>query len=353
MLKNLTVVTQRVKNKSDGLAQYSNYLLNQNAKSHKSTEIIDLHFCANDPDGYMSNFLSENISNTIEFDINNKKGGRKVESYAQSLVFSLPSGFPPPTQEQWKNIYLDIFKEVSNHLITEKKDKSEVKLNTVDLKDIFTLTLGVAHNQKNPHLNVVIPRIIKRKSNGELVRLDNIDRKSFLNSAKKAFNAAALKHLALDFNSYKPENSNTGKSLTSWQKQQQQALAAQTEAALAQEKASKMLQEAAEKQIEAQKMLTEAKNKEIEITTQIRKFDLFKESFNMIFNAIKYYLGNTTKQAKLEDKKMVEEEYKSVSKNPFFEENHKEILQLAAAEVDQEIEDEDEKLSPIFRVKYK
>lgn len=341
MLKNLTVVTQRVKNKSDGLGQYSNYLLNQNAKSHKNTEIIDLHPLSNDPKGYINNFLVENISNTIEFDLNNKKGGRKVESYGQSLVFSLPSGFPPPTKEQWKNIYLDIFKEVSKHLIT-KKDGTEIKLNNTDLKDIFTLSLGVAHNQKNPHLNVVIPRIIKQKTTGELVRLDNIDRKSFLNSAKSAFNASALKHLALDFKSYEPENTNTGKSLRPWQKQQQQAAAAQEAAELAQAKASEMIVEAKKAEIEASKLLTEVDNKQFQ-------FNKFKDTFNSLLDTIKFYLSNVTKKAKEEDKKKIEEDYNKISSNDLFEDTHQEIIEKTAEIVDMSIEEEEEKITPVVK----
>lgn len=341
MLKNLTVITKRVKEKEIGILKYTQYLVSKKAQSHKDTEIICLSSNSK-TDAAVFKHLVDICHEVAEFDLNNKKGGRKVESYGQSFVFSLPKGTEKPTPEQWQGIKKDI-------LI---KTVKTLELDDETAKKLLLSCFCVAHNQEAPHLNIIYPRILK-KENGEFIRLDKIDKKAFLNSAKKAFNAAALKHLALDFEKYKPENTNTGKSLSSWQKQQQQALAAQKEAALAQEKASKMLQEAAEKQIEAEKMLTEAKNKEIEITNQIRKFDLFKESFNMIFNTIKYYLGNTTKQAKLEDKKMVEEEYKSVSKNPFFEENHKEILQLAAAEVDQEIEEEDEKLSPIFRVKYK
>lgn len=326
MIKNFTVITQRVKNKQQGYMEYSNYLLNQKAKSHKSTEIINLS-------SQDFNAVSiSNISNILKFDSKNTKGGRKVESYGQSLVFSLPDGITP-TKEQWEKIAKDIFKDVSKHLFVDKARE----LNTVELTTIFRATHKVAHNQKNSHLNMVIPRIVDL--NGELLRLDNIDKKSFLNSAKNAFNAAALKHLALDFKKLEPENTKTGKSLKTWEKQQKKAAAEQ-------EKASKMLQAAAKKQVEADQAM-------LQLEKEKRDFNIFKETFNLLLNTIKYYLGNETKKAKLEDKKAVEEYYDKVVENVNFDEIHQDILELAADQTDSELEEEEEKLGPVIRRKRK
>lgn len=330
MLKNLTVVTQRIKNKSDGLVQYTNYLINNNAKSHKNTEIIPISLNSTNKQS-IKDFMLNNIRRTMEFDLNNKKGGRKVESYGQSFVFSLPSDFEKPSKEQWSSIRLEVL----------GKTLKTLDLNKEDFNLLANSCFCVAHNQKNPHLNIIIPRIFK-KTDGELIRLDTIDKKAFLISAKNAFNDAALKHLALDFKKYEPQNTNTGKSLRTWEKQQRQAVAAQEAAALAQAKASEMIIEAKKAEIEASKLLTEVDNKQFQ-------FNKFKDTFNSLLDTIKFYLSNVTKKAKEEDKKKIEEDYNKISSNDLFEDTHQEIIEKTAEIVDMSIEEEEEKITPVVR----
>ena len=87
-MKNFTVKTERIKNKSGGTSKYLDYLNNENHPHHKDQEIINIH-------GDASSFLNIASHNALGEDlqiIESRKGGRKVESYCQSFCFSFPPG---------------------------------------------------------------------------------------------------------------------------------------------------------------------------------------------------------------------------------------------------------------------
>ncbi|WP_205903768.1 hypothetical protein, partial [Pseudomonas viridiflava] len=86
-----------------------------------------------------------------DMDNSQKKGGRPVQGYAQSFVFGLPPSVQKPTPEQWKSITNDILKELAKKLGIEVTDfKGKIFANV--------------HEQDNPHLNLVVSRIINGKS---------------------------------------------------------------------------------------------------------------------------------------------------------------------------------------------
>ncbi|WP_218576004.1 hypothetical protein, partial [Pseudomonas sp. FSL R10-0056] len=80
-----------------------------------------------------------------------KKGGRPVQSYAQSFVFCLPPSVKKPTTEEWKEITKDIVKEIAKKL-------------EVSLSDLNGKIFANVHDQDNPHLNLVVPRVLNGKS---------------------------------------------------------------------------------------------------------------------------------------------------------------------------------------------
>lgn len=204
-IKNFTVTTQRVKDKADGLIGYANYLNNEKAPSHKNTKI--LHIGNNFDD-----FLKNTIINTMNFDNDNKKGGRKVESYAQSFNFILPPDVPNPSLDQWKLIYRD--------LILKAKDTLEIKGGN---KSFARNCYANIHDQANPHLNLLIPRIYDKE------RLHTLDQKKLLGELKKEFNRSVMQHCNIDFKSYKPNQQNVGKRRKKWQLEQEQSIKAKEE----------------------------------------------------------------------------------------------------------------------------
>lgn len=61
------------------------------------------------------------------------------------------------------------------------------------------------HDQANPHLNMLVPRIFK----GE--RLADLDRKNVLAKLKLQFNQSVMKHCEIDHTHHKPLRSNVGR----------------------------------------------------------------------------------------------------------------------------------------------
>lgn len=290
-IKNFTVTTQRVKGRSDGLIEYTNYLNSEKAPSHKNTKILRMF------SGY-DEFLKNTILNTIKFDNENKKGGRKVESYAQSFNFILPPDVPNPSFEQWKSIYKD--------LIRKSKEVLEIDGLTGEYAKSCYANI---HDQANPHLNLLIPRIYKNE------RLHALDQKTLLSQLKKELNRSVMEHCNIDFASYKPKNERVGKRVPKWRKEQSDSIKAKEELAnerllLAQDKLDmaglidqhqqvlEQLETAKIKALEATKQEIQAKadadvakqraEQKITLMTEMKRlFNDFKSSLSGWINSIK------------------------------------------------------------------
>jgi len=290
-IKNFTVTTQRVKEKADGLIGYANYLNNEKAPSHKNTKILNIG-------NNFDDFLKNTIINTMNFDNDNKKGGRKVESYAQSFNFILPPDVPNPTHDQWKLIYKD--------LVLKAKTTLDIKGGT---SQFAVSCYANIHDQANPHLNLLIPRIYNKE------RLHKLDQKNLLGELKKEFNRSVMQHCNIDFKSYKPNQQNVGKRRKKWQYEQQQSIKAKEELLeerllLAQDRLDiadlidqhQQVQERAEtaqmKALEATKQEIQAKadadvaklqaEQKISLMTEMRRlFNDFKSSLSGWINSIK------------------------------------------------------------------
>lgn len=290
-IKNFTVTTQRVKGRSDGLIEYTNYLNSEKAPSHKNTKILSI---GNNYDV----FLKNTILNTTKFDNENKKGGRKVESYAQIFNFILPPDVPNPTHDQWKLVYKDI--------IFKAKKTLEIEGDTGKFASNCYANI---HDQSNPHLNLLIPRIYNKE------RLHKLDQKNLLSELKKEFTLSVMKHCNIDFASYKPKNERVGKRVPKWRKEQSDSIKAKEELAnerllLAQEKLElanmidqhQQVQERAEtaqiKALEATDVARRAKadadvaeqraEQKITLMTEMKRlFNDFKSSLSGWINSIK------------------------------------------------------------------
>ena len=291
-IKNFTVTTQRVKDKADGLIGYANYLNNEKAPSHKNTKILTIGKNFDD-------FLKNTIINTMNFDNENKKGGRKVESYAQSFNFILPPDVPNPSIDQWKLIYKD--------LVLKAKNSLEIKGGTSEFAKSCYANI---HDQANPHLNLLIPRIYEKE------RLHALDQKKLLGELKKEFNKSVLKHCNIDFKSYKPNQQNVGKRRKKWQLEQEQSikakekladerleLATETLAAAQLIDRSQQVQERAETaQIKAQEATAHARQVEAEADRKISLMEEMKNIFNNFKSSINDWIkGIKNKDELLED----------------------------------------------------
>lgn len=292
--KNWTVISQRVKERQDGLVTYSKYLLDEKHKNHSKNEtrIVPLH-------GKMNEFVKSSICETLDFDMSNKKGGRKVESYAQSFVLSLPDTVQKPTDEQWKRISGDIIRAAHKHL------KPDEPVNDFGRKCFSNL-----HDQDNPHMNLLIPRIYK----GE--RLDKLDKKGMILAMKQAFNASVMKHCNINYDNFKPERPGRGKRLLEWQLEQQAAREEQEKSIQLRQEATLVAQSAAAQllvahkakalsetsRIEAEKATAQAHKAKAEAVQAITLLGEMKNLFNQFKTSLQDWIrGIKTDDVLLEE----------------------------------------------------
>lgn len=210
-IKNFTVVAQSIKKKAEGLISYVNYLTDANVPSHKNTTIYPV-FKNVAHDG--AKFLDE--TNLEVAKANKASSGREYSNYAQSFDFVLPKTIKP-TPEQWKSITRDIIKVIHQELFMQEaepmpdpetgkiKKNLNFKGSIPEVKKFVEKTFCVIHDQKNPHLNLLVPTIY----DGE--RLQRLDRKRLTNEIKKQFNLSVLNHCKMDYKAYKPENVKLGR----------------------------------------------------------------------------------------------------------------------------------------------
>lgn len=260
-IKNWTVTTERVKNKDVGLSEYVSYLVSERHKNHKNTTIYPLF------NSELNAFLNSTIKKTIDFDAKNKKGGRKVESFAQSFNFILP---PPhkPTPEEWKKIAKELVNTVHKEL--------EIK---EDINQFGRSCFLNIHDQANPHLNLLVPRIFA----GE--RLADLDRKNVLAKLKLQFNQSVLKHCNIDHTHHKPLRTNVGRRKTAQRHEYDKAKAEAQNASKLVLEAQNVTTVAVLAQKEAETKLKELEIKEIELDNKKSQIMLEKAKLNFIVKA--------------------------------------------------------------------
>lgn len=199
-LKNWFVRSERIKDKHSGLIKYLKYLTASEHPNHKGrTTITPLY---GDIDAVIRGCSNE----AIQLDLKNSqsKGGRPVNSYAQSFTFVLPGTVKKPTADQWRLVFKDVAIALAQKL-------------GIPAENLKGKTFANIHDQNNPHLNLVVSRVI----NGKYQRL--LDQKATITTLKKSFTVATLKHCGLNVGIYTPEQTNLGKRQTNWQRQQEES----------------------------------------------------------------------------------------------------------------------------------
>lgn len=326
MIKNWIVITQRIKNRQDGLVKYAKYLTDENHPNHSkhNTGIIPVV-------GNYERFCQYATSQAVSFDLNNKKGGRKVESYAQSFDFVLPDTVKKPTPEQWKEIAKDLVINAHKQMGLE-----------ISMRDFGRTVFANIHDQHNPHLNLLIPRIIEGQ------RMDKLDKKGLLASLKKQFNASALKHCEINFNNYTPIKPNRGKRQRQWQLDQQNARAEQEKAIALREEASQMALEASQTRFEAARQVevavaaqTAAETAKNEAARSIQQVAEMKSLYTRFKSGIMDWIGSILKKDVILEQIAEQEVVSSVEemqKLPNYTDSDEELILLAVQAAEIEVE---------------
>jgi hypothetical protein len=183
-MKNWIVISKPIKEQAKGLANYLNYLNNPEHPNHKfKTKIIPLF-------GVADKLYKKIIYSVAERDLvraKKRNGGRSVCSFAQSYVFTLPDNLTTnPSKSDWKYISKELLKTIKVFTGVSSEEL---------IQNIFVNI----HDQKNPHLNIVVSKILDHSVKTEL------QKKSIISALKKTFNYAVLHRLKISPIDYKPQ----------------------------------------------------------------------------------------------------------------------------------------------------
>jgi predicted XRE-type DNA-binding protein len=194
-MKNFTVKTERIKSKSGGTSSYLNYLNNEKHPHHEDQTMMALH---NNP-SYFLNKCSQNALGKDLQTIENRKGGRMVESYCQSFCFSFPPGI---------NVTEESLKKDSEEIINTFKENFPL------IKD-DEIYINAHLGGKNPHLNVLVARVNYDQESKEYVNNLKLDQKGITHKCKLKFNEIMKNNYQLDVKDYTPERTNCKEKLWS------------------------------------------------------------------------------------------------------------------------------------------
>jgi len=182
-MKNWTVISKPVKDQNKGLSAYLTYLINADHKNHKSkTKIVSVF-------GNIDKLYKKIIYAVAERDLTRskkRKGGRPCQSYAQSYVFTLPENLPKhPSYSDWRYISVELLKTI----------QAFTGVSSDELKKNIFINF---HEQKNPHLNIVVSKVMNKSVQTVL------QKKSIVTALKKTFNFAVLATTKLSPDDYVP-----------------------------------------------------------------------------------------------------------------------------------------------------
>ena len=210
MLKNWTVTTHPVRLGTDGVMMRERYLLNKQHANHKCIEdLVSLFGCAD-----TSNRIAlAGEQFRLNQQLNNRRGGRPLSSYAMEYCLTLPKGYRP-TSEQWQSIVKDCCLALARLC---KLNKSEFAQYRQQIRAVLHQQNQDGTKGSGDHVHLIIGKVI-----GERV-LKELQQKRATKLIKQAFNGAVLQHLGIDHRTYEPIEKEKGRRLSTWQYQHQKA----------------------------------------------------------------------------------------------------------------------------------
>ncbi|EGR0622837.1 hypothetical protein N5K32_003373 [Vibrio parahaemolyticus] len=239
MIKNWTVTTQSVRLASDGVMLRERYLLNKKHVNHKRTEaLISIFGC-----GETSNRIAlAGEQFRLNQQLNNRRGGRPLSSYAIEYCLTLPKGYRP-SFEQWQSIIKDCALALAKLCQLNKSEFSQYRQ---QIRAVLHQQEQKGKKGSGDHVHLMIGKVVGNRV------LTELQRKKATKVIKQAFNSAVLQHVGIDYRSYEPIEKEKGRRLSTWQYQYKKA----TEA-LEIEKLIKQMQKQFDKWLNAKEELNE------------------------------------------------------------------------------------------------
>ncbi|HCG5556780.1 TPA: hypothetical protein NJ361_005556 [Vibrio parahaemolyticus] len=210
MLKNWTVTTQPVRLGTDGVIMRERYLLNKKHVNHKHTEaLISIFGC-----GETSNRIALSGEKfRLNQQLNNRRGGRPLSSYAMEYCLTLPKGYRP-TAEQWQYITKDCCLALARLC---KLNKSEFAQYRQQIRAVLHQQAQDGNKGSGDHVHLIIGKVVRGRV------LKDLQQKNATKLIKQAFNQSVLRHVGIDHRTYEPVEKERGRRLSTWQYQHQKA----------------------------------------------------------------------------------------------------------------------------------
>ncbi|EJC7066764.1 hypothetical protein MYC06_004596 [Vibrio parahaemolyticus] len=210
MLKNWTVTTQPVRLASDGIMMRERYLLNAKHANHKCTEaLISIFGCGET--SHRIALAGEKFR--LNQQLNNRRGGRPLSSYAMEYCLTLPKGYRP-TAEQWQSIVKDCCLALARLC---KLNKSEFAQYRQQIRAVLHQQNQDGTKGSGDHVHLIIGKVTDERV------LIELQQKRATKLIKQAFNGAVLQHVGIDHRTYEPIEKEKGRRLSTWQYQHQKA----------------------------------------------------------------------------------------------------------------------------------
>lgn len=182
-VKNWTVKCKSLKDEP-ALIKMGYYINSTSHPNHANTKITKL---LNNSERFIRNTLNS-FNNKRMSELATPSKGRPISSPGHDWIFSLPPEIRP-TQEQWREISKDIFKEFAKYLTPTITAKA--------FKEHCAITLH-EEDGKNPHIHILTSNVILNE-----VQRD-IKRKAAISGLKNAFKHSVLKHTGISNKQYIP-----------------------------------------------------------------------------------------------------------------------------------------------------
>ncbi|HCZ9270548.1 TPA: hypothetical protein O4G62_002078 [Vibrio alginolyticus] len=210
MLKNWIVTTQPVRLASDGIMMRERYLLNTKHANHKRTEdLVSLFGCAE-----TSNRIAlAGEQFRLNQQLNNRRGGRPLSSYAMEYCLTLPKGYRP-SSEQWQSIVKDCCLALAKLC---KLNKSEFAQYRQQIRAVLHQQSQDGTKGSGDHVHLIIGKVVRGRV------LKELQKKGATKLLKQTFNHAVLQHVGIDYRSYEPIEKEKGRRLSTWQYQYEKA----------------------------------------------------------------------------------------------------------------------------------
>ncbi|UTT85422.1 hypothetical protein LZI70_03840 [Vibrio pelagius] len=201
MLKNWTVTTQAVKGGARGIINRERYFLSAAHPNHQNTERL-ISLIGNKET--TARIAASGERYKLYQQLNQKKGGRPLSSYAMEYCLTLPKGYRP-SPKQWQLIIIDCCKAISELLAL---DKCEMELFQKQIRAVLHQQFQKKGSGAGDHVHLVIGKVLDYRV------LRELQQRKVTKVLKHAFNCAVLNHFGVSHTDYKPYELSRGKRLS-------------------------------------------------------------------------------------------------------------------------------------------